>query len=99
MADQIKALLALTPEELSAKLGFTKQVEQFQADLAEADKLTGDARKTVETRLDEMITPKIWPGDLHHTVERAKAKEAAKASGKTTPASVLDGCCEPCYDC
>lgn len=94
MADQIKTLLALDDAELSAKLGYTKKLEGFKEDLMEADKLTSDARKKVEDRLESMFTPNIWPDELHHVVESAKRK----ASGKTTPESVLEGCCEPCSD-
>lgn len=92
MADQIKALLALDDAELSVKLGYAKKIESFKEDLMEADKLTGEARDEVNEKIDQMLTPNIWPEDLKHSIERAKRKGAK--GNKTTPASVLDGCCE-----
>lgn len=94
MADQIKTLLALSDDELAAKLGYAKRIADFRADLERGGALTGEPRKLVEDKINSMLTPNIWPEDLKYTVERAERKASGK--DKTTPESVLEGCCEPC---
>jgi hypothetical protein len=75
----IKALLKLDDTGLAEILGFNRKVAAFREDLQEADKLTGKAREEVQERVDEMLTPNVYPGDLGYAIERATRK---KQSGK-----------------
>lgn len=85
MADIINELSGLDDASLGAKLGFNDKVKAFRDDLARADKLSGDARKSVVKAIDQMFKPNIYPDELRWKVESAERKEKCK----TTPASVV----------
>jgi hypothetical protein len=89
--DLIQELVAMNEAQLIEKLGFDDQVDNFQKNMKRADKLTGAARQKVLNQLSSMFTPDNFRiADIGYTIDRAEEK----ASGKTTPSSILAGCCD-----
>lgn len=88
MADLISETLAKDDAAIAKLLGVDAKVKEFKDSLAEADKLSGDARKRVLNKLQRQLTPHVYPDELKWAVE----EEGRKAAGKTTPCSVVRDC-------
>lgn len=89
--NMISELVGMDDAALTDKLGFADQVSAFKANMVRADKLTGPARKKVLNHLANTFAPSSYAvSDIGYTIDRAEAK----ATGKTTPASIVaDACC------
>jgi hypothetical protein len=81
-----------TDAELIELFGYDRKLEDFKEALEEGDKLTGKAREKVEDRINEMLTPRVYPEDLKYTVE------SAKRSAKTGKEAMNDCCCASVID-
>lgn len=81
-----------TDAEFYELFGYDRQVAEFKDTLSEAEKLPPKGKEKVEDRLNEMLSPRIYPEDLKYTVESAKRKEQSgkEALCDCSPASVLD---------
>lgn len=88
----IKGLLALDDAGLMEVFGFDKQLAQLKERLTAADKLQGKARKEVELKLQEQLTPHVSPDSMRWWIEDAErhAKQSPKdAMDDDCPSSVL----------
>lgn len=87
----IAELKAMDDAKLLEVLGFQQQVDQFKAQIAEADSLKGDAREKVEEEIQRMFTPHVYPGDLKYSIERAKRKNrTGKEEAACCSCDILD---------
>lgn len=76
MKHTLEELKSKSDAELLEMLGFKNQLDEFKESLAEAEKLKGKAKEHVEDRVNEMLTPRIYPGDLKYAVKSAQRKTA-----------------------
>ena len=94
MADTITTLAALDDAALQQKLGLTAQLTKARQDLAEMDKLSGDARKYALERVDRMLNPNIHPSEFGWIKEdaqrKAKKKTAVEEMCDCSPSSMID---------
>lgn len=88
----VDELAGKTDAELLELLGFASQVDEFKEALGEAKALKGKARERIEERVNEMLTPHVYPGDLKYAVKSAKRETATgkEALNDCCCASVLD---------
>jgi hypothetical protein len=91
----IKTLRAMDDAQLLDILGLVNTLNDFKEDLEEADKLSGKAREEVQERINNMLSPRIYPGDLGYAIEDAQRRAKKNQSGKDamadeSPSSVID---------
>jgi hypothetical protein len=89
---RIKDLKTKSDAELLELLGYTNKLAEFKTNIAEADKLTGKARELVEQRVQDMMTPNVYPTEIKWAIEDAtrKSKGGKEALADDSPDSVMD---------
>jgi len=88
----VENLAKLSDNELATLFGLTKQLEDIKKAIKEMQTLTGKAREYAEERIENMLTPHIYPGDVKYIVEDAKRsvkKDAKTEMCNCSPDSVL----------
>lgn len=88
----VEELLALDDPALMEALGLTRQLESAKENLQKISKLTGKAREFADSRLEELLTPRIGDNNLRYLVEDAEriAKKGGKeALNDCSPCSVM----------
>lgn len=78
----LETLKGYTDDQLLDVLGFKNKVENFKEQIKKADELKGDARKEVESEIERMFTPHVYPEDLKWKIESAERHAKMKRTGK-----------------
>lgn len=86
----IEKLAKMTDQQLLAAFGFLEQLATAKEQIAEMNKLTGDAREKAQDRIEEMFAPKVYPNEFKYIVESAK-RQAKKGTGQDELCN-----CDPC---
>jgi hypothetical protein len=89
MADIIDTLNGMDDAALSAKFGFDRKLADIRKQLAEADGLSGDARKSAAEKIDRAVNPTPDEYQIRWAVDDAK-RDAKQFDGKAEMA-----CCSP----
>lgn len=90
MSDKLSELAAMTDEELSKVIGLTKKLDDAREELAEMDKLDGEARKIALERVEKMFQPNIYPDEFKWIKDDA-VREAARKTKKDAPGNCCCG--------
>lgn len=90
--DTIAKLAGMDDAALATTLGYAQQLDDAKAQIKELNALSGKGREYAESRIKDMLTPRIY--DLKWTLEeaqrKAKRKDAQTALKDCDCCSVLD---------
>lgn len=90
MADLISELVGKSDEDLMKAVGLGSKLKTIRDNLAEADKLSGEERKTVLKSLERKIAPSSYAfEDLEWDIKHAKQKAKTGCS----PSEIVSCCC------
>lgn len=86
---KIDDLVKMTDQELSTAFGFQAKIERARKNLEDLASLTGKAREEAESRIQKMLNPEIYIGELDWMKDDLMKSSRIK-SGNMKPSDIVD---------